>query len=302
MTSPYPISGPLRLKTHLADRPSTHAVITGEIASPLVTLDVCGPKSTSKGFKPLVRERAFDVSELSIMTYLQAKAYGKPLVLLPAVVLGRFQHAFLACRADGGISDPRQLEGRRVAIRSYTVTTVTWARAILQWQYGVDLDTVTWVAFEDSHLSEFQDPPNVERIDLAGRTIEDLLIDGIVDAAILSAKPSDERLRPLLPDPAEASRLWLEKYDAIQINHMFVVDADLSRERPDVVRAIYDMLKRGKQAAPKTELGVDVLPFGVETNRRNLEVAIACAYDQQLIPRKYAVEELFDETTLAMAG
>lgn len=300
MPSPYPTTGPLHLKTHLADRPSTHAIITGEINSPLVTLDVCGPKSTSKGFKPLVRERAFDASELSIMTYLQAKAYGKPLVLLPAVVLGRFQHAFLACRADSIITEPRQLEGLRVGIRSYTVTTVTWARAILQWQYGVDLDKITWVAFEDSHLAEFSDPSNVERIDLAGRTLEELLAEGVVDAAILSSKPSDERLRPLLQDPSEASQQWLDRYKAIQINHMFVVDAELSRERPDVVHAIYDMLRRGKQGAPKTELGVDILPFGIEANRLNLELAIACAYDQKLIPRKYDVEELFDETTLAL--
>lgn len=291
---------PLTLRTHLADRPNTHAVMTGEISSPLVRLDICGPASVSKGFKPLVRDNAFDASELSVMTYIQAKALGKPLVLLPATVLGRFQHVFLAVRAESDITHPGQLEGRRVAIRSYTVTTVTWARAIIQSQYGADTDAITWVAHEDGHLAEWRDPPNVGRIELNGRSVEDLLLAGDVDAAILAKSTTNPGLRTLFADPATAAQDWLDRFGAIQLNHMFVVNARLSSERPDVVREIYDMLKRAAAAAPKQELGANALPFGVEANRRNLEVAIDNAYRQCLIDRPMQIEELFDATTLRL--
>jgi len=291
---------PLTLRTHLADRPNTHGVVTGEITSPLVRLDICGPASVSKGFKPLVRDNAFDASELSVMTFIQARSRGKPLVLLPATVLGRFQHVFLAVRAHSDIVHPSQLEGRRVAIRSYTVTTVTWARAIIQSQYGADSDAITWVAHEDGHLAEWRDPPNVERIDLEGRSLEDLLVDGMVDAAILAKPTNHPALRTLFVDPAQAAEDWLDRFGAIQLNHMFVVNTELSSQRPDVVRAIYGMLKQAAAAAPKQELGVNALPFGVEANRRNLEVALDNAYRQQLIDGPMQVEELFDATTLEL--
>ena len=291
---------PLTLRSHLADRPNTHALVTGEIESPLVKLDICGPASVSKGFKPLVRENAFDASELSVMTYIQAKALGKPLVLLPATVLGRFQHVFMAVRADSDIISPRQLEGRRVAIRSYTVTTVTWARAIIQSQFGADIDAITWVAHEDGHVAEWRDPPNVERITLEGRTLEDLLVDEEVDAAILAKPTTNAALRTLFADPMQAAQEWLDTFGAIQLNHMFVVNTELSAQRPEVVREIYGMLKRAAESAPKTELGVNALPFGVEANRRNLQVALNNAHRQGLIDGPMSVDELFDATTIEL--
>ncbi|ODT67033.1 MAG: hypothetical protein ABS75_26005 [Pelagibacterium sp. SCN 63-23] len=295
-----PNATPLLVRTHLADRPNTHALFTGQITSPLVTLDICGPASVSKGFKPLVRQNAFEASELSVMTFLQAKAYNKPLVLLPATVLGRFQHVFLAVRADSDISDPAQLAGRRIGIRSYTVTTVTWARAILQAQFGVDIDAITWVAHEDGHLAEWRDPANVDRIDLNGRTLDDLLIAGDVDAVVLAKPNTNPAIRTLFADPAQASRNWYTQFGTLQLNHMFVVGTELSARRPDVVQAIYGMLKRAKAAAPKLELGLDALPFGVETNRRNLEVAIDMAWAQRLLPRRLVVDELFDATAIGL--
>ena len=90
--SKYPTSGPVTLKTNLADYAMTKALKEGAVTSDLVKFDFCGPKVANQGFKPMVRERAFDAGELAIGTFLQAKAYGKPVTLLPAVVMGRFQH------------------------------------------------------------------------------------------------------------------------------------------------------------------------------------------------------------------
>src|SRR5258706_14455038 len=98
----YPKSGPVTLRANLADYAVTKALKAGAIASDLVSFDFCGPKVAFQGFKPMVRERAYDASELAIATFLQAKVYGKPVPLLPAVGMGRFQHTHaLRCGARG---------------------------------------------------------------------------------------------------------------------------------------------------------------------------------------------------------
>src|SRR6202158_4951995 len=111
---------PKHLRTLLGDHPNTSALRTGKIASEQVVFDFFDSPPTNKGFKPMVREQAFDVSEMAIVTYLMAKSVGKPMVLLPNVVVARFQHAYAVYRAELGHLKPRDLEGRRVGIRSFT--------------------------------------------------------------------------------------------------------------------------------------------------------------------------------------
>ncbi|MEH2627814.1 hypothetical protein V1292_005869 [Bradyrhizobium sp. AZCC 1719] len=82
----------MHLRTLLGDHPGTTALKNGSIRSDLVEFDFAPYSPTNKGFKPMVREGAFDVSEMAIVTYLMAKSFGKPMVLLPDVVLARFQH------------------------------------------------------------------------------------------------------------------------------------------------------------------------------------------------------------------
>src|SRR5207247_2444165 len=130
--------------------------------SPVVRLAFADVTSAASAFKRVVRGMEFDVAELAIVTFLLAKAHGTPLVLLPAVVLGRFQHPYLVYNRARGPLAPGDLTGRRVGIRSYSVTTVTWLRGILAEDHGVDLDRVTWVTFEEPHVAEFRDPPTVQ--------------------------------------------------------------------------------------------------------------------------------------------
>ena len=92
MFKEMPATGPVKLTTNLADYPISKALKSGAIHSDLVTLDFAGTKTANQSFKPMVREGKFDAGELAIVTFLQAIAWGKPLVLLPAVMVGRFQH------------------------------------------------------------------------------------------------------------------------------------------------------------------------------------------------------------------
>jgi 4,5-dihydroxyphthalate decarboxylase len=284
----------------LGDYPLTQALRKGEVKPGAVNLDFADVKTVSTAFKRVVRDLEFDCSELAIVTFLMAKAYGKPLVLLPAVVMARFQHPHIVYNMERGPLTPADLAGRRVGTRSYTVTTSTWLRSILADDYGVDLNRVRWVTFEDAHVAEFRDPPTVERAP-EGKELTAMLLAGEIDAAILPAVPTDPRLKPLIPDPAAAAQAWRKKYNAIQVNHMVVVKESLSKSDPGAVREIYRLLSESKKAAKLPKAGeVDVNPFGVEANRRNLEVVIDTVYRQRMIPKRFSVDELFDDVTRAL--
>jgi 4,5-dihydroxyphthalate decarboxylase len=288
----------VRLNTLLGDYPLTRALKTGEIRSATVSLDFADVKVPSSAFKRVVRKLEFDVAELAIVTFLMAKAHGKPLVLLPSVLVARFQHPLIVYNAERGHLAPGDLAGRRIGVRSYSVTTGAWIRGILADDYGLDLARVKWVTFEEAHVAEFRDPPNVERAP-EGKKIVEMLLAGEIDAAIVGdgAAP-DPRIRPLIPDPAAAAAAWRRKNGALQINHMVVVEESLSRSNPQAVQEFYRMLLASKQAAePPADGMLDLNPFGVEANRRNLEVAIDCVYRQRLIPRRFEVDELFDDVT-----
>jgi 4,5-dihydroxyphthalate decarboxylase len=237
-------------------------------------------------FKRVVRNLEFDVAEMAIMTHLIAKAHGKPYRLLPFVVLARFQHPFLVYNAAQGELAPEDLHGKRVGVRSYSVTTGAWIRHILAEDYRVDLARIHWITFEEAHVAEFRDPPNVQRAP-AGKEIMAMLRSGELDAAIVGAIPKEEGIRPLIPDPEAAGKRWAEKHGAIQLNHLVVVKESVSRDMADEV---YRLLVESRKAAGNPPM----LPHGLEANRRNLEMAIECAYKQALIPRRFTVDELFE--------
>jgi 4,5-dihydroxyphthalate decarboxylase len=274
----------MRLKTLLGDYPVTKALKSGQVASSVVQFDYADVKVPHTAFKRVVRDLEFDVAEISIVTYLLARAHGKPLRLLPAVMFGRFQHPYLVSCND---LKPKDLEGRRVAIRSYTVTTVAWLRGILADDYGVDLGKVNWVTFEDAHLAEIQDPPGTVRA-AAGKTPLAMLLAGEVDAAILADPvPQDPRLRPVIPNPEAAAADWARRKCPLQINHMVAVRKEMTQEVSDEV---YRLLLESKNIGAKDS---ETCPFGMEQNRRSVEVAIDYVFRQGLIPRRYAVDELF---------
>lgn len=274
------------MKALLGDYPATAALKRGEIRSDSVALRFAEVKPPSAGFKRVVRDLEFDVAEIAITTFLMAKAAGKPLRLLPAVVLARMQHARLVRNAERGALAPRELAGKRVGVRSYSVTTGMWLRGVLAEDHGVDCDNIAWVTFEEAHVAEFRDPPNVERAP-AGKDVVGMLLAGEIDAAIVGdAQPADARLVPVIPDPEAAARAWRARTGAIQINHMVAVKAC-------VPRPVADEISRMLQASIRAAGSPEMNPFGIEANRRNLEVAIDYVHRQRLIPRRYVVEELF---------
>ena len=285
------------LYTLLGDYPNTTALRKGEVTSGLIDFEFADVKVSNTAFKPLVREARFDLGELAIVTYLQAKTYGKPYTLIPATVLGRGQHHTIAYNPERGRLNASDLTGKRVGVRAYTQTTGAWVRGFLADDYKVDPAKIHWVTFEDPHLAEYKDPAFVTRAP-EGKTIVQMLIDGELDAAVVGDKLPDPRLAPLIADADTAARKWAETHGGIPINHMMVVRSAIAASRPDVVKEIYRVLRESRRAVPPPADGsvMDPWRFGVEANRRSLEIIIDYSLRQKLIPRRFSVDELFDDT------
>ena len=286
------------LRALLGDYPNTASLRKGVIRSPRFNLNFADVKVPNHAFKRVVRDIEFDVAELAIATYLTAKAHGKPLVLLPVVVRGKFQHESIVYNADRNQLAPSDLAGRRVGIRAHSVTTVAWVRGILQNDYGVDLDRVKWITFEDAHVAEVTDPATFERAP-AGKNPMTMLLEGELDAAVLTGKDlKHPSVKYLIPDPEAAARAWYQRYQAVPINHMVTVRESVLKSSPWVAEEIFRLLAESKKAAGlPAGAGPDPFPFGVEANRKSLELVIKYAVQQKLIPPAYSVDELFNDVT-----
>jgi 4,5-dihydroxyphthalate decarboxylase len=277
----------MRLRTLLGDHACTTALKSGAVRSDLVALDFVDYAPTNKGFKPMVREQAFDVSEMAIVTYLMAKSFGKPMVLLPDVVVARHQYGHALYNATRGKLTPRDLNGKRVGIRSFTTTTGAWLRGILANDHGVDLDSIDWITFEDAHVAEFVD---TTRRAPAGKHIIQMLLEGELDA-VLGEKVDHPDLRPLFADVAAEEKAWFAKHGVLPINHMVVVKQELSDNHPEAVREVHRLLQASNQASPR---------FSAQEIRRSLELIIRYTAQQGLIPHAFTVDELFDDVTRAL--
>ena len=281
--------------------PHTRALKEGDVKSDRVKLQFTEINPVNRAFMPMAREQKFDLSEMAIVTYLQAKAYGKPLVLMPATMMGRFQHGTMLYNSERGTLRPEHLAGRTVGVRAFSQTTGVWIRGILWKDYGLDLGSVKWVTFEDAHVAEYHDPPGVVRAG-PGKDITKMLLEGELDAAIFGGvMPNEPQLKSVIPDPDTAAKEWYKKNGIVPVNHMVVLKESLAKSDPGAVREVYRMLLDSKKAAGLPKPGaIDTIPFGFDAVKPALELMSSYAFEMKLIPRRYSVDELFDDTTRAL--
>jgi 4,5-dihydroxyphthalate decarboxylase len=287
-----------KLSLMTGNYPNTQPLKSGKVTSSLVDLDFVDVKVANQHFKAVVRDAKYDFSELAIVTFLQAKTYGKPYVLMPAVAVSRGQLQTIAYDGERGTMTPKDIAGKKVGVRAYTQTTGAWVRGILQEDYGVDVNGITWITTEDPHLAEYQDPPGMVVRVADDKSIPKMVIDGETVAAIVGDTIPDPRLKYLVADHEAANKRYAAKAGGVPINHMYVVRQSLSKERPDVVREVFRMMvESAKQGVePGTEMA-EGIRFGVEACRKSLERIIDYSYKQKLIPKPFTVDELFDDTT-----
>ncbi len=273
-------------------------------------------------FRRMVRGLEFDVCEMAMTTFITARAHGKRLTGLPIFLVRAFHHGAIVYNTRSGIKSPKDLEGRRVGVnRGYTVTSGLWARGVLQHQYGVNLDKITWVLSGDEHVAEYRPPSNVVPIE-KGKKMADLVASGELPAAIgLEIESPD--VKPLIPNASEAGLAALRSRGHYPINHLIVVNNELLEAHPDLAPDIFNAFAEAKrdyirrlqsgeiqnptavddlQRRIMEITGRDPLPYGIEPNRQTLEEIIQYALEQRIITRPVAVEELFSPNTHALLG
>jgi 4,5-dihydroxyphthalate decarboxylase len=273
-------------------------------------------------FRRMVRGLEFDVCEMAITTYITARAHGKRFTALPIFLLRAFHHGAIVYNTKSGITGPKDLEGRRVGVnRGYTVTTGVWARSILQHQYGVDLNKITWVLSGDEHVAEYRPPANVVPIE-KGQRMADLVVSGELPAAI-GVEVNSPDVKPLIANAKEAGIEALRSRGHYPINHLIVVKDDVLDVHADLAPDIFHAFTEAKRLyvqrlrsgaiespTPTDEVyrrvmettGRDPLPYGIAPNRQMFEELIQAALEQKIITRPVSVEELFPRNTHALVG
>jgi len=281
----------IQLHTLLGSYPNAMALKSGAVTSGFIDFDFADVKVSNTAFKPLVREAKFDVGELAIVTFLQAKVYGKPYVLIPATVLGRGQHHTIAYNPQRGPLSASDLTGKRVGVRAYTQTTGAWVRGFLADDYGVDPARIQWVTFEEPHVPEYKDTTHRAP---EGQKIVPMLLDGELDA-VLGESSDDPRIKSLFGDPQAEAQRWYAKHKVVPINHLVVMRAHDVAADPDSAREVYRLLREGKRLAGPAS-SPDPVPFGIEANRPSLALIAEYAFQQRLLPRRVSVDDMFAET------
>ena len=258
----------------------------------------------------MCRGLEFDICEMAFTTYVCAHAAGLPFTAIPLFVTRNFHHWAIFYNEKSGIRKPKDLEGRKVGVnRGYTVTTGLWARGILQSEYGVDLNKVTWVPTDDEHVLGFVYPPNVDTSH-RGKPMMDLLLSGVVDAALGEVGVEAPEIKPLIPDATNAAFDYFRRTGIYPINHGIVVKNSVLKDNPGIAEELTRAFEAAKAEYRKNMQGNEIAswdkaatvnaavvgdpyPFGIEKNRKALEAITQFAFDQKMVPRKYAVEELF---------
>ena len=321
------MSAPLKLDIAIANYAHTAAVKNGSIPIAGVQANFITVDPQIAAFRRMVRDLEFDVCELAPMTYLIAKAYGSPFTALPVFVMRRFHHGGLVCRDDAGIKGPKDLEGKKVGVRAYSVTTGVWTRGILANEYGLDNSKVTWVVDDEEHVTQMPLPPNVVHAP-EGKSLVKLMESGEIQAGFNARAGIGREGAPkagwedkqqaaapmyyeLFSNAAALEAQWYQRTGIYPMHGLIVVKDKLLAEHPWLAKAIYDAfleaknqyvagLRAGKinTADDKKYAGFmpllgDPLPYGVKENLASINAMIEYTHQQGMIPNRYKAEEVF---------
>ena len=316
-------SKPLRLTFAIADYPHTSALKQGRI--PFEGIEPVFPdvKPQIAAYRRMVRGLEFDVCELAPTTYIIARGYGAPFKGIPVFVSRRFHHSGLLVRPDAGIKSPKDLEGKKVGVRAYSVTTGVWTRGILIDEFGLDSSKVTWVVDDEEHVTQLKLPPNV--IHAQRTSLADMMANGEIQAGFEAnagigragpptagwekTKVPDANYPDLFPNAAELEADWFKRTGIYPMHGLLVIKDSVLAEHPWVAKSIYnayaaakkewlDGFQSGKVEDKKYKplskiVGDDPLPYGLAENLPTIKALEDTSFKQGLTPKRMSVEDLF---------
>lgn len=322
----------MKLKLAIGAGPHTDALLSGKLSVPGIELDFTPVVPIIAAFRRMVRGLEFDVCEMAPTSYLIARSMGLPIVALPIFLARGFHHDALVCNRGSDIHQPKQLEGKRVGIRAYTVTTGMWFRGILKDDYGVDLSKITWVVDDEEAVRDLKLPSNVVHAP-DNRSLRSLMSEGELDAAfngpagIGREGPPDKNwnstgdgnkggsYRPLFPDAPEREVDWYNRTGICPLHGVVVIKQELLTSAPNVARSLYRAFRDSKLEMTKALAsrrgdpsfmpglqrlsaltGGDPLPYGIPDNLRSIKALLRYAADEKLIPQHLSLSDFFIDT------
>ena len=318
------MSKSLHLTLACGDYESVRALTDGSVKPDGIELTVLTDMTSDVRHWRMVRNREFDVAELSMSNYLMAKFSGLPFAAIPVFLHRRFRHGFIFINANKGIQKPTDLVGKKVGLRNFQATNNLWVRGILEHEYQVPHKKIRWYT-QDEEEVEFT-PSNdlmLERVS-AGKSVEKMLVEGELDAlihpeVIQPVMNRDKRVRRLFENYKELEIDYFKRTGIFPIMHTTAIKQEIVDRYPWVPVSLIEAFQRAKEKAyQKMEnprrvplawfrhaleeqeemLGKDPWVYGVrEKNRKNLETLIQYSYEQGLIGRKIPLEELFVGST-----
>lgn len=317
---------PLSLSFAIQTQPQTQGIKSGEIAIEGIIPDFVKVEPQIAAYRRMVRNQEFDVCELAPTTYIMARALGAPFVALPIFVGRGFHHGGLVVRPDSGIKVPRDLEGKKVGVRAYSVTTGVWTRGIFIDEFGLDTSKVTWVVDDEEHVTALKLPPNVVHAP-EGTSLVEMMSKGEIQAGFSGNAGLGRAGKPtagwdakkialadypaLFPNAKELEAEWYARTGIYCLHGTVVVRESVLQQHPWVARSLLDAytsaktrwlqaLADGKAQSPTDVkyrglmeiVGPHPLPFGVVENRASIEALESFAFKQRLTLKRMTLPEL----------
>jgi 4,5-dihydroxyphthalate decarboxylase len=316
-----------RLKIAIATYGHTKALKSGEVRLKGIDPDFVEVVPIIGAFRRMVRDVEFDVCEMAPTTYMIARALGAPFIALPIFIMRRFHHGGFVVRPDAGIKVPKDLEGKKVGVRAYSVTTGVWTRGIFTNEYGMDSSKVTWVVDDEEHVTTLKLPPNVVHAP-EGKSLASMMASGELQAGFTGPagigragpptgaweqggqKPA-ENYPELIPNVAQTEAEWFKRTGIYPIHGLITVKTDVLHKHPHVARSLYDAFVEAKKpyiahlkgtegdsADEKKYRGLmplvgDPLPYGLKANMPSIEAMLTYGLQQKLIPKRMPLEDVF---------
>lgn len=278
------------------------ALLDGRVVVPgLEFVPATQGKDHADFFSRMCRNLEFDICELSIVSYYCARQYGLPISAIPVVPQHRFHHVDFLVNTHAGISEPKDLEGKRVGTRTYTVTPGVLDRGILADEFGVDLDSITWVLAEPEHVAACEEhyPPNV--IPGGNEDLFPRLASGDLDAGIAGSnlkRQTSPDVAPLFKNAEDLDRAQYERQGFAPAFTCIAYKDDLRDELPWVPQALFDGFARartfGLQPDPTVARIVpdNPVPIGLKANRASFQELLDLCRKQHILSDDLSVDEL----------
>ena len=318
-----------RLKIAIADYGHTRALKSGKVPINGVDADFIQVVPIIAAFRRMVRDLEFDICEMAPTTYMIARARGAPYIALPIFLMRRFHHGGFVVRPDANIRTPKDLEGRKVGVRAYSVTTGVWTRGIFVNEYGLDSSKVTWVVDDEEHVTTLTLPANVVHAP-PGKSLQSMMASGEIQAGFtgpagvgragppignwdMNAPTGGESgsYPELLANVEEVESDWHRRTGILPIHGLIVVKDDHLKKHPWLARSLMDAfvaskkpyldeLKAGngdsiedKRYRKFLALMNDPLPYGISANRASIDALVTYALQQDLIPSRPQLDQVF---------